>query len=69
MPKSNKKPPNPENIKTAEKKMINCIDGFEKVWLSPGPFITGNEITAADLWAACEIEQPSTFSVPVYLMY
>ncbi|GJQ73308.1 GstT1 [Trypoxylus dichotomus] len=53
-----KKPPNEKAIATSEQQMVECLNGFEKVWLARGPFIAGNEVTAADLWAACEVEQP-----------
>ncbi|KAK9710529.1 Glutathione S-transferase, N-terminal domain [Popillia japonica] len=50
--------PNEKAVANAKKDMEAALDGFEKVWLARGPFITGNDVTAADLWAACEIEQP-----------
>uniref|UniRef100_U5ESX6 glutathione transferase n=1 Tax=Corethrella appendiculata TaxID=1370023 RepID=U5ESX6_9DIPT len=38
--------------------MEYVLDLFENIWLQDGnKFITGNEITVADLLAACEIEQ------------
>ncbi|KRT79584.1 Glutathione S-transferase, partial [Oryctes borbonicus] len=58
IPNRFKKPPNERAIASAEQQMIDCLNGFETVWLAKGPFLTGNDITAADLWAACEIEQP-----------
>lgn len=38
--------------------MESCLDDIENLWLSQGKFIAGDEITVADLFAACEIEQP-----------
>lgn len=38
--------------------MQRCLDDIEKLWLSQGKYIVGNELTVADLFAACEIEQP-----------
>ncbi|XP_062539528.1 glutathione S-transferase theta-2B-like [Armigeres subalbatus] len=41
-------------------KMIDGLDVFEREWLDGGrqPFVTGKELTFADVLAACEIEQP-----------
>ncbi|KRT86754.1 Glutathione S-transferase [Oryctes borbonicus] len=47
----------PEKLKSAFDRMENSLDNMEKLWLSNGPYITGNHLTAADIWAACEIEQ------------
>ncbi|KAF5283702.1 hypothetical protein FQA39_LY17250 [Lamprigera yunnana] len=38
--------------------MIMCLDDFENLWLKSDPFITGYELTAVDIWADCEVEQP-----------
>ena len=32
---------------------------MENIWLKDGPFIAGNQLTAADILGACEIEQSS----------
>lgn len=39
--------------------MENCLTSIEDLWLSQGRYIVGDELTVADLFAACEIEQPS----------
>jgi len=38
--------------------MSNCIDIIENVWLKDKPFLTGNTISVADIFCACELEQP-----------
>ncbi|GJQ65459.1 GstT1 [Trypoxylus dichotomus] len=47
----------PEKLKLCFDKMENCLDNVEALWLNGGPYITGDQLTAADVWAACEIEQ------------
>lgn len=40
--------------------MVSALELFESKWLNNGTeFIAGNTITVADLFAACELEQPS----------
>lgn len=47
-------------IATAEKQMNSILDLFENLWLRPGCFISGtNQLSFADVLAACELEQPS----------
>ena len=58
MPKLTGESPNEKTIAAYENRMIDCIDNFERCWLNSGPFITGDKISAADIWAACELEQP-----------
>lgn len=54
------KSPKPEKLVDLQKDMDKCLDQFETLWLSDDKkFIAGNEISVADIWAACEIEQPS----------
>lgn len=38
--------------------MTDCLDKIEELWLSQGKYIVGDQLTVADLFAACEIEQP-----------
>lgn len=38
--------------------MIKCLEQFEECFLENKKFISGNEISYADIAAACEIEQP-----------
>lgn len=45
-----------------EKRMTSALDDFETKWLGRGTdFIVGNNVTVADILAACELEQPSKF--------
>jgi len=52
------KPPKPEKVTELESHMSNCIDIIENVWLKDKPFLTGNMISVADIFCACELEQP-----------
>lgn len=48
-------------IASAETQMNQTLDMIENLWLRPGRFISGtNQLSFADILAACEIEQPST---------
>ncbi|OWR46701.1 glutathione S-transferase theta 1 [Danaus plexippus plexippus] len=52
-------PPNPKTLKGYERRLISALETFESQWLKNGnEFITGNNITVADLFAASELEQP-----------
>lgn len=47
-------------IASAERQMNETLDKIENLWLKPGRFISGNnQLSFADVLAACEIEQPS----------
>lgn len=47
-------------VASAETQMNQTLDMIENLWLRPGRFISGtNQLSFADLLAACEIEQPS----------
>ncbi|KPJ19929.1 Glutathione S-transferase theta-1 [Papilio machaon] len=51
--------PSEEQIKGYEERMVSALELLETKWLGRGTdFIVGNNITVADLWAACELEQP-----------
>ncbi|KAI7815383.1 glutathione S-transferase [Rhyzopertha dominica] len=50
--------PDPVKIQKLEQEMSSCLDSIETLWLSQNRYIAGNEISVADLFAACEIEQP-----------
>ncbi|VEN52334.1 unnamed protein product [Callosobruchus maculatus] len=53
------KQPSDEQVKKNQKAMEKTLTDFERIFLSSeAPFITGTEISFADLQAACEIEQP-----------
>ncbi|XP_017784965.1 PREDICTED: glutathione S-transferase theta-1-like [Nicrophorus vespilloides] len=48
----------PKKLAGYKKRMEDCLDSMEILWLSNGKYICGDNLTAADLWAACEVEQP-----------
>ncbi|XP_068633731.1 glutathione S-transferase theta-1-like [Battus philenor] len=51
--------PNEQAINKYEKQMLDALEIFDTKWLGRGTdFIVGNTITVADLFAACELEQP-----------
>ncbi|XP_014215774.1 glutathione S-transferase theta-1 isoform X3 [Copidosoma floridanum] len=53
------KPPKPEKVSIHESRMVECLDQIENVWLNDNKlFLTGQQISIADLLGACEIEQP-----------
>lgn len=52
------KPPKPEKLAELETRMNDCIDIIENVWLKDKPFLTGDKISVADIFCACELEQP-----------
>ncbi|TMW42019.1 hypothetical protein DOY81_012901 [Sarcophaga bullata] len=44
-------------IRKYQKMMEKDLNQMENLWLSGTKFLVGNEITAADVFGACEIEQ------------
>ncbi|KAH0949600.1 hypothetical protein HN011_003993 [Eciton burchellii] len=52
------KPVKPEKIAEHENRMNECLDIIENVWLKDKLFLTGNTISVADIFGACELEQP-----------
>lgn len=67
------KPPSPEKVASAEKHMTNCLDIIENVWLKDTPFLVGNTISVADIFGACELEQPrklyESFNLKHYIIH
>ncbi|XP_022917152.1 glutathione S-transferase theta-1-like [Onthophagus taurus] len=55
-PKFFNKVTSPESLAKFDEAAYNALDTFIEHWLGDKPFITGNNITAADLWASCEID-------------
>lgn len=49
--------PSNEKIQNLTKLMEDNLDIIENVWLQKTDFLTGQRLTAADIFAACEIEQ------------
>lgn len=52
---------NQKEIREFEKLLEDNMNILEDVWLKDTPYLTGNDMTAADIFAACEIEQTSRF--------
>ncbi|XP_076680086.1 glutathione S-transferase theta-1 isoform X3 [Andrena cerasifolii] len=50
-------PAEPAKIKRYETRMEENLDLLENVWLKDKPFLTGSEISIADILGACEVEQ------------
>lgn len=46
-----------ETVREYERDVVKSLDEIENVWLKNQPFIAGHEISVADIFAACEIEQ------------
>lgn len=53
--------PNAKKVQFYEDKMLTCLEQFQEYFLSDGTFINGNQISFADILAACEIEQPRKY--------
>nr|CAD7430861.1 unnamed protein product [Timema monikensis] len=52
------KPPKPEKVAESLKHMERTLNKIEDVWLAGDkPYLTGEQISIADLLAACEVEQ------------
>lgn len=58
MPLLSGQTPTDKEIAPFFKRMSDCLDNIETLWLADSNFIVGNTLSAADIWAACEIEQP-----------
>uniref|UniRef100_A0A1Y1LMT7 glutathione transferase n=1 Tax=Photinus pyralis TaxID=7054 RepID=A0A1Y1LMT7_PHOPY len=58
MPKITGEPSNEKTLAKYKCLMVDSIDTFERCWLQSNAFIAGDKISAADIWAACELEQP-----------
>ena len=50
---------NMKKIANFQSRMEDALDKFETIWLKDKLFLTGNQISIADILAACELEQPS----------
>jgi glutathione S-transferase len=50
--------PVPEQLQKFEDNMISTFNNIENIWLADTPFLSGSEVSVADIFAACEIEQP-----------
>lgn len=65
------RPANEKQVARFKKDMLKCLDQIEKVWLDHGKkaFIAGDEISIADLLAACELEQPGVAGYDVFKLH
>ncbi|CAK1551269.1 unnamed protein product [Leptosia nina] len=50
--------PDPKQVQSYKKRMLNALEEFNSLWLGHNEFVTGNTINVADLFAAVELEQP-----------
>lgn len=50
---------NEKKVEDFQRRMETVLEQFETIWLKDKPFVAGNQVTIADLLAACELEQPS----------
>lgn len=55
-------PVNEKKVAEFQERMETVLDQLETIWLKDQPFIAGHQVTIADLLAACELEQPSTYN-------
>lgn len=55
------KEPKSTTVARFEKGMEEVLNTIENIWLKDQNFIASNSITVADIFAACEIEQPSKY--------
>lgn len=52
------KPAKEDVVKKNLKRMEDSLDIVENFWLKDHPYLTGNQLSIADILGACEIEQP-----------
>ncbi|RZC33372.1 glutathione S-transferase theta-1 [Asbolus verrucosus] len=50
--------PSPDRLKNLEKNLVQGLNEIENVWLANSPYLAGDQISVADIFGACEIEQP-----------
>lgn len=58
-PLMSNKPADEGKGKEIRKRMEKTLDEIENLWIGDKKFIAGDKLTAADIFAACELEQPS----------
>nr|ANS53399.1 glutathione-S-transferase theta class 1 [Sitophilus oryzae]AVR54963.1 glutathione-s-transferase theta class 3 [Sitophilus oryzae] len=59
IPNITQSPPDDDKIERLESAMLGSISDFEDLFLSQGhKYVVGNTLTVADIFAACELEQP-----------
>ena len=53
------KPPSSAWEKECKDAMVKSLDELENKWLRDKTFLIGDQISVADIFAACEVEQTS----------
>lgn len=53
------KPAREDGVPPLFKQMEIACDKMENIWLKDNKFLCGEDISVADLFGACELEQPS----------
>lgn len=58
------RPVEEKKVARFQKEMEKCLEVIENIWLDHGKkdFITGPNISVADLLACCELEQPGNLN-------
>ncbi|GAB0088935.1 glutathione S-transferase theta-1 [Sergentomyia squamirostris] len=51
-------PADEKEVRKLERQLSSTLDIMENIWLETSPFIAGESFTVADVFAACDIEQP-----------
>lgn len=55
------KEPDTKMVNFIKEQMLKSLEQFQECFLDRGKFISGNQISYADIAAACEIEQTRKF--------
>lgn len=65
------KPADEKKVAKFQEEMQRCLQDIESVWLAGGKnkFIASDKISAADLWACAELEQPGTLHLRFDLIF
>lgn len=50
-------PTKEEHVQQSEERLVGCLEKIEHIWLDGQKFLAGDEISVADILAACELEQ------------
>uniref|UniRef100_A0A1I8NXH2 Glutathione S-transferase theta-1 n=1 Tax=Stomoxys calcitrans TaxID=35570 RepID=A0A1I8NXH2_STOCA len=61
--------PSPEKLETLKTRMETNLDLVEKLWLESSDFLCGNQMTVADIFAACVLEQTRIAEYDVRAQY
>uniref|UniRef100_T1IZ07 glutathione transferase n=1 Tax=Strigamia maritima TaxID=126957 RepID=T1IZ07_STRMM len=66
LPRMTGKPVDENQLKSYGKKIEEAVNTIETLFIRNQPFLTGNEISVADVLAACELEQPLSVGYDIY---